>query len=181
MIEQDLSKGKNGMESLQKLATQWSAEHLILVMRYCREWNTLARNSFVALTTLKAIVTSVRADRLAAMDDIPEILAGIQPYAERHFDRVDRLFASSYLLDFVLFSMGSVEDDKADELSVWESSSRLVMPPKYSDGKIQIGGQTLTTGLLSKEHQEDGESDNDVVTIGESSQSDLDDSSTGSN
>jgi U3 small nucleolar RNA-associated protein 13 len=177
MIEQDLSKGNNGIDLLKAIVAEWNTEHLKRVIGYCREWNTLARNSLVALTTLRAIVTTVRADRLAAMDDIPEILGGIQPYAERHFDRVDRLFANSYLLDFILFSMGSVDDGKKDEYSVWESSSRLVTPPKYMDGRIQIGGKTVTMGTLLAAHQDDRESDNDIVTIGESSESGSDDSS----
>ncbi len=176
MIEQDLSKGNSGVGLLKAIIAEWNSEHLERVIGYCREWNTLARNSLVALTTLRAIVTSVRADRLAAMDGIPEILAGIQPYAERHFDRIDRLFANSYLLDFVLFSMGSVDDGKKDEYSVWESSNRLVTPPKYTDGRIQVGGKTVITGTLLAD-QDDEESDNDVVTIGESSDSGSDDSS----
>ncbi|GAX10687.1 U3 small nucleolar RNA-associated protein 13 [Fistulifera solaris] len=176
VIEQDLSKGNSCINLLKGIVAEWNSEHLKRVIGYCREWNTLARNSLVALTTLRAIVTIVRADSLAAMDDVPETLAGIQPYAERHFDRVDRLFANSYLLDFVLYSMGSVDDDKKDEYLVWESSSRLVTPPKYTDGRMQIGGKTVITGTLLAD-PDDGGSDNDVVTIGESSESGSDDSS----
>ena len=40
---------------------------------------------------VKAIVTTVPVDKLSSAEGLPEILAGITPYAERHFERLDLL------------------------------------------------------------------------------------------
>ena len=59
------------------------------MLTYCREWNTRARNSHIAMLVVKAVVTTIPAAKLATeYDGIPKILAGIAPYAERHFDRL---------------------------------------------------------------------------------------------
>jgi U3 small nucleolar RNA-associated protein 13 len=168
IVETDQQRGLSGLGSLQGYAKKWSVENLVRVLHYCREWNTRARNSTVALLTFKAIVTSIPADTLASTDGVPEILAGIVPYAERHFDRLDRLFASSYLLDYVLFSMGSIDDDKSgEEFLNWQSASRLVLPPKEMDGRAQVAGryQRVATAMSDSD---------DVLTIGESDSDDDD-------
>ena len=174
VIEDDLQKGKSGLESLKKYVRSWSVDPIIVrVLKYCREWNTRARNSPVALLTIKAIVSSFPADLLASTDEIPEILAGIVPYAERHFDRIDRLCANSYLLDYLLYSMGSIAGDDKDaenEFSEWQSNSRLVLPPTEIDGRTQVGGNAVV-GRYNRATTLMSESDSDVVTIGESESS----------
>jgi U3 small nucleolar RNA-associated protein 13 len=142
------------------------------VIRYCRDWNTRARNSHIALLVIKAIVTSIPAHKLASSDGVPELLAGITPYAERHFTRLDNLHASSYLLDFVLFSMGNmdIDDISASKMyAEWEANTQLVLPPKQVDGRIQIGG---AVGLHKKAAQMQEDESDEVVTIGSSDTSD---------
>ena len=141
------------------------------VLGYCREWNTRARNSHIAMLVVKAVVTSIPAHDLAAANGLPEILAGITPYAERHFDRLDRLYTSSYLLDFTLFSMGGMDSRSTEmekEFAAWESKSKLVLPPKRVDGRIQVGGAALV-GARGKNVE--SESDDEVITIGDSDDS----------
>ena len=148
------------------------------VIRYCRDWNTRARNSHIAMLVIKAIVTTIPAHKLAKADGVPELLAGITPYSERHFSRLDNLITGSYLLDFTLFSMGHMDvDDVAasKEYMEWESNSKLVLPPKQVDGRIQIGGAALV-GLHRKAAEMANESDDEVVTVGSSDSSDDDES-----
>jgi len=167
IIESELEKGQNGLNALRRHVSSWSSDRLLRILKYCREWNTRARNSHVALMVVKAIVSTVPAHKLAATEGVPEILAGIVPYTERHFDRLDRLYASSYLLDFVLHSMGSLEAaDVQEEFLAWEQASKLVLPPRNSDGRVQVGGKAvvLNTG--------DKEDDDEVLMIGESDSSD---------
>ena len=189
IIEHDLQqKRQNGLLSLQRHVEGWTMERTTQVLKYCREWNTRALNCHVAMLVLKAVVTTVPAATLASADGVPEILAGILPYAERHFDRLDRLYTSSYLLDFSLVSvLGSLDppDDTADksetEFESWQATSKLVLPPKTLDGRIQVGGKDIVGGNSSSRHHHvgsdsDGDDGDDVVTVGDSSTSSSDNS-----
>jgi U3 small nucleolar RNA-associated protein 13 len=174
IIETDIQKGQDGLDSLKTHAKGWSIERVTQVLRYCREWNTRARNSQVALLVIKAIVTSWPAHKLAAADGVPEILAGILPYAERHFDRLDRLYASSYLLDFALHAMGSLDaTDAGEDFAAWEAKRKLVLPPKHIDGRVMVGGKALVGHTNSTREESDG--DDDVMTIGDSDSDSSDD------
>ena len=194
---------------LQKHCSTWDLDRIAQVLKYCREWNTRARNSSLAMWVLQAIVTTISVDRLTSKDatetkhgSIPEILAGITPYAERHFERFDRLHTNTYLLDYLLVNMSSLDpilttttnnkdDDKHDnetEFALWESKSKLVLPPKFIDGRIQMGGQTVvgsrgTANNVNNSsdddddegHDSDDDSDDDVMTVGDSSSSESED------
>jgi U3 small nucleolar RNA-associated protein 13 len=170
IIDADLMKGWSGLTSLKKYALTWKNDRLVRILRYCREWNTRARNSHVALLTIKAVVTTVPASTLASISEIPEILAGLVPYAERHFERFDRLHASSYLFDFMLSSMGVIEsnlDPTSDVASTWEP--KLVLPPTKVDGRVDVGGNVVVG--VAVDDEELG-SEDEVVTIGDSDDSD---------
>ena len=194
---------------LQKHCSTWDLDRIAQVLKYCREWNTRARNSSLAMWVLQAIVTTISVDRLTSKDatetkhgSIPEILAGITPYAERHFERFDRLHTNTYLLDYLLVNMSSLDpilttttnnkdDDEHDnetEFALWESKSKLVLPPKFIDGRIQMGGQTVvgSRGTANnvnnssdddddEDNDSDDDSDDDVMTVGDSSSSESED------
>lgn len=174
IVENDVQKGQDGLETLQRHVANWPMDRTTQVIRYCRDWNTRARNSHIAMLVIKAIVTTIPAHKLAKADGVPELLAGVTPYSERHFSRLDNLLTGSYLLDFTLFSMGHLDvDDVAasKEYADWEAESKLVLPPKQIDGRIQVGGAALV-GLHKKAAQMADESDDEVVTIGSSDASD---------
>jgi U3 small nucleolar RNA-associated protein 13 len=178
IVENDVQKGKDGLGTLQRHVSCWPMDRTTQVIRYCRDWNTRARNSHIAMLVIKAVVTTIPARKLAKADGVPELLAGITPYSERHFSRLDNLITGSYLLDYTLFSMGHMDvDDVAasKEYMEWESNSKLVLPPKQVDGRIQIGGAALV-GLHRKAAEMANESDDEVVTIGSSGSSDDDES-----
>jgi U3 small nucleolar RNA-associated protein 13 len=164
IIEADIKEKRSATASLQKYAQLWPMDRVAQILRYCREWNTRARNCDVAQLTVQALVSVFRADDLASAEGIPEILAGIAPYSERHFDRLDRVSTSSYLLDLALFSMGSLENEQELDFAAWESKSKLVLPSEYVDGKIQIGGQAVVGRRSAKRN----DSDDDVSTVGDS-------------
>lgn len=172
IIEADLQKGLNGVTSLKTFTKSWTMDRLVRLLQYCREWNTRARNAHVALLTIKVIATTVPAHTLAAAPGVPEILAGIVPYAERHFDRLDRLHSSSYLFDFALSSMGAVEaSSEGDEFTGWEP--KLVLPPTTMDGRLDIGGNAVVGATINRK-RDYPDSDDDVVTLGDSDESEED-------
>lgn len=174
-MENDVEKGCSGLETLQRHVQNWPMDRTTQVLRYCRDWNTRARNSHIAMLVIKAIVTTIPAQNLATNKEIPELLAGITPYAERHYTRLDNLYTSSYLLEFVLFSMGSLDVDDIEVSKAytrWEATSQLVLPPKRADGRIQVGG---SVGLHRKAAQMQEDDADEVLTIGSSDTSDDED------
>ena len=179
IIESDVSSGGSGIEPLRVISRGWSTDRLLRVLQYCREWNTRSRNSNVALLIVRAITSSLPIHELAAIDGLPEITAAIVPYAERHFERLDRLHESSFLLEYVLGSMGgSPHSNFAEDLAKWEMQSQFVLPSTIADGRVQLGGKTVV-GFRVEETLDD-EGQNDLATIGESTDSNDDSSDTGS-
>lgn len=168
ITEKDTKSGQ-GIETLQKHVVKWSTDRLKKMLTYCREWNTRARNSHVAMLVVRAVITTIPAVKLATeYEGIPEILTGIAPYAERHFDRLDRMVGDSYLLDYTLTSMGSLYGSTNEDYDVWaERRSKFVLPPKEVEGKIQIGGSLIVGGKKNRGNQSDSSYD-DVVTVGDS-------------
>lgn len=62
-----------------------------------------------------------------------------------------------------------ISDSEQDFLS-WEASSKLVLPPKFVDGRIQIGGKDIIgKGKATIKDASGDESDDEVQTIGDSS------------
>eukprot|EP00977_Amphora_coffeiformis_P014125 scaffold3856_cov169-Amphora_coffeaeformis.AAC.11 len=162
IIEAEVKKGEDGLEALKVHTRSWEEDRLVRVLQYCRDWNTKARNCNVALLVVKSIVTSIPIHTLASTKGVPELVAGIISYAERHFDRLDHLYGNSFLLDFALSGMGDLE--ASDEYEKWESTSKLVLPPKQVDGRVQVGGMAI----VGKPGQEN---DDEVMTVGDSSSS----------
>lgn len=162
IIEAEVQKGKEGLEALRKHVQSWEEERLVRVLQYCRDWNTKARNCNVALLVVKSIVTTIPVHTLAATKGVPELVAGIISYAERHHDRLDRLYGNSFLLDFALSGMGDLET--SDDYAKWEATSKLVLPPKQVDGRVQVGGMAIVGRPSDKD-------DDEVMTLGDSSSS----------
>lgn len=193
LLENEISskKKKDPVLVLQKHVATWDIERIAQVTKYCREWNTRAKNSSLAMWVLRAIVTTVPVDKLTSKEacntehgNLPEIFAGITPYAERHFDRLDRLHSNTYLLDFMLSNMvsldpilGSNNGDESDneEFAAWEATSKPVLPPKFIDGRIQVGGKAIVgkdvpvTASSDEDGSDDGNDSDAVMTVGDSS------------
>ena len=172
IIAMDVNEKRSPIYSLQQYIPKWSMERIAQVLGYCREWNTRARNCDVAMLVIRAIVSILPAEKLAGGDGVPEVLAGVTPYAERHFDRLDRLFTSSYILDFALHTMGDIELEKEEDFTIWEAQSKLVLPPEHADGKIQVGGKAIVGGSpRPRSNNVSDDDDDDVSTVGDDSDS----------
>ncbi|EJK47883.1 hypothetical protein THAOC_33368 [Thalassiosira oceanica] len=172
IVEKDAKR--NEIVTLRKHAASWSVDVLKQILRYCREWNTRARNSHIAMLVVKAVVTTVPAVKLASYEGLPEIMAGILPYAERHFERLDKMVGNSYLLDYTLFSMGSLHGSNTDSYNEWLEKSKYLLPPSEAEGRIQVGGSLIVHG---KTTEETDESEDEVLTIGTAESDDGDDES----
>jgi len=171
IIESDVKEKRPPIESLQqKIIPNWTMERVSQVLGYCREWNTRARNCDVAMLVIRAIVSGLPAGELAAADGVAEIFAGVTPYAERHFDRLDRLIVSSHLLEFALSSVGGLVTEEEEDFETWESKSKFVRRENYVDGKTQVGGQAVVGGKDSA--PKTSNSDEEISVVGDSDSSD---------
>lgn len=159
------------LSSLKPFLREQPLTMIVRLLRYCREWNVRSKTSHVALSMVKMIVSTISIERLVAEDEVPEIIAGMIPYIERHFQRLDRLHTSCYLVDFVALNMGIMDMDEDDEnlFTKWEATSEFKpLTGSAMDGRVDIGGNVVIGKVAT---QDTAESDA-VVTIGESDSDD---------
>lgn len=99
-----------------------SAEDLITLIRFVRDWNSNAKTSEIAQEVLHAIVKLRSAEEIMelfkpqatltgaeqpadATGGLKEVVDGLIPYTERHLARMERLIQESYVVDFLLEEM----------------------------------------------------------------------------
>eukprot|EP00850_Spirogloea_muscicola_P018245 SM000165S02206 [mRNA] locus=s165:102031:106956:- [translate_table: standard] len=80
-------------------------DQLRVLLEYVREWNTNAKYCHTAQRVLAAVLGHHSPARLLEVHGLQEVLAGLQPYTQRHFARIDRLERSTFLLDYTLGAM----------------------------------------------------------------------------
>ena len=170
IITNDITEYSDPLVTLQRQMNIMDEKKLLQLLKYCREWNTLSRNSHVGMLTLKAIFTTKPIDELSFLNGVGTVVEGMIPYAKRHFERIDKLYSGSYLVDFTLTSMGDLGIVDNKEYDIWESQcSNHVLPPKTIDGRIQMGGQAVVGARRTNDNEES--SDDEVLTVGDSDSS----------
>ena len=166
MIANDIVKENDPHFTLKRQIQSSDDKKLLQLLSYCRDWNTLSRNSHTSMLVMKAIFTTKPIDELSLIEGANTIIEGMMPYANRHFERIDKLFSGSFLVDFTLSSMGNLCVADNDEYHSWQRQCSLVLPPKTMDGRIQEGGQAVVRP--KRVHELEESSDDDVITVGES-------------
>ncbi|CAH9146703.1 unnamed protein product [Cuscuta epithymum] len=99
---------------LEKAFHSFGKEEFRLLLEYIREWNTKPKLCHIAQFVLTAVFTILPPTHIVEIKGIGELLEGIIPYSQRHFNRVDRLERSTYLLDYMLTSMSVIEPKLGD-------------------------------------------------------------------
>jgi hypothetical protein len=65
-----------------------------------------------------------------------------------------------------------VEQCEQNEFAQWEAKCKLVLPPKFVDGRIQVGGKGYIgirgIGKPSEHRDDSGEVNDEVLTVGDS-------------
>jgi len=184
LVESELLKSTTlsndaGLSTLKFHVSSWSPTRLLQVLSYIREWNTKSKTCHMAMLLLRAILTTVSVPTLSSLKnedgkgDVMSILAGIVPYAERHFERMDGLVGSTYLVDYALFAMGALIEEEnelestgAGSLEEWEKKSKLLVPiTQQKEQEKRMLGSDVGRKLIGNGYEEN---DEDVETIGES-------------
>jgi U3 small nucleolar RNA-associated protein 13 len=126
-----------------------------LVM-YIRDWNTNAKHSLIAQKALGEILRLYSAESLSKMPRIKEVLQALLPYTQRHFQRIDRLIESSFIIDYALQSMSFLDDEPIEEtpdrMDVDESvPSSTDLPAEFQNAVEDVAEQEAEEEPLEEE------------------------------
>lgn len=106
---EDLLRDKTvpeGLNLLNPLLEQLSLDQKAKLIEYIREWNLSYKRSMFSQLVLASILRSSDfPNLLKEMPNIKDILSGIIPYTEKHFERTDELLINSHLTEFALLNM----------------------------------------------------------------------------
>ncbi|CAG8464371.1 1252_t:CDS:10 [Acaulospora colombiana] len=93
-----------GSGSIDEIIGTLSKENLEQMLKYLRDWNTNARHSRTAQIVLN-------------------LLDGLLPYTERHYQRLDRMLTDSYIIDYTLHAMDLLDPIGGNEMDIDEQMS----------------------------------------------------------
>ncbi|KAI8322302.1 WD40 repeat-like protein [Martensiomyces pterosporus] len=83
-------------------------DQLERLLGYVRNWNTNGKFARVAQATLYCILTQYTSQAILDLPSAKDLISAVQPYSERHFGRLDGLLTDSYIVDYTLHAMDSV-------------------------------------------------------------------------
>ncbi|EFJ35160.1 hypothetical protein SELMODRAFT_80645 [Selaginella moellendorffii] len=107
--------GRSGTDAtLASLLKKLDSAYLRLLLEYIREWNSKPKFCYVAQHVLHCVFNVFPASEIVEVPGISELLEGILPYTQRHFNRIGRLEQSCYLADYTLACMSVL--DPSDQL-----------------------------------------------------------------
>ena len=72
-----------------------------MVITYVKDWNTNARYCFTSQIVVNSIMRVHKIDHIMSIKGASEALPAILSYSERHFQRIDKLYQASYLLEYM--------------------------------------------------------------------------------
>ena len=95
-----------GLNLLNPLLEQLTSEQKAKLIEYIREWNLSYKRSMFSQLVLAAILRAPGfSTLLKEKSNVKDILTGIIPYTEKHFERTDELLINSHLTEFALLNM----------------------------------------------------------------------------
>lgn len=97
------------------------------------------------------------------VQDCAELVRSLLPYSERHFQRLDRLLQSSYLVEYTLASMQLLMAESSDSPKTPASGRRLLEEEKRIHTNVGLddgagGGDDVGSGSESEEGRDRGRS-----------------------
>ncbi|KAI9277654.1 WD40-repeat-containing domain protein [Sporodiniella umbellata] len=95
-------KSITGSENIDAILGQLSTDHIEKLLKYVRDWNTNAKHSDIAQTVLNAVLISHSAEEIVEIPTAKELLDGLLPYTDRHYQRIDDLITQSFIIDYTL-------------------------------------------------------------------------------
>jgi U3 small nucleolar RNA-associated protein 13 len=108
------------------------------LMTYLRDWNTNAKHSHAAQSTLFQLFHTYRADSMTKFPLMKDLLQALIPYSTRHFQRLDKLLQASYILDYTLEAMNLLPDLQPIEDSQENQISSVSAPQASSSSAMAV-------------------------------------------
>ncbi|KAG9304393.1 hypothetical protein G9A89_019955 [Geosiphon pyriformis] len=135
-------KSITGAIAIDNIIASLDDEQLKQLLGYIRDWNTNAKHLRTAQTILNTILNFYPAAKLSKIKGIKEILDGLIPYSERHFQRLDSLITDSFILDYTLQAM-DLWNPTATPALVTDASTAIINPKNMNqdikhEEKIQV-------------------------------------------
>jgi len=94
-----------GLEAVDNVLNGLSLDQIAKLLGYVRDWNTHAKNMRAAQTVLHAVLKGRKIQEMVEIPGIKDLLDGLLPYSERHFQRVEALSIRSYVVDYTVQAM----------------------------------------------------------------------------
>jgi len=104
-IIKDILCVQNGTEELTKALKSLREDQLDAILKFVVEWNTNSKNCHVAQTVLSIILKNNSPYELAKRKNMKDILEGLLPYSEKHFQRMSRLLQQMEFIEYTWQSM----------------------------------------------------------------------------
>lgn len=108
-----LAKDNGGEQALASLIQSWNSKQIAVVLGFARDWTTNKRHCHVGQHVLHAVLQTKPPQEILKVPGIEDLLESIRPYTERHYNRVNRLIQSTFLLDMALSSMNVMEAENS--------------------------------------------------------------------
>ncbi|KAJ1677287.1 U3 small nucleolar RNA-associated protein, partial [Spiromyces aspiralis] len=112
--------GVLGSEEVDKVVQSLAQDQLARLLGYVRSWNTNAKLCHVSQTVLYCILSSYSPDSLLEIPEAKSIISALLSYSERHFNRMDRLLTDSYIIDYTLCAMDSLNLTDGVQGEAWQ-------------------------------------------------------------
>ncbi|KAF5097140.1 hypothetical protein DV451_003953 [Geotrichum candidum] len=94
-----------GLVAVDRAIGELDLEMVARLLKRVRDWNTNGRTSPIAQMILHAILCHHSVDTLSQIPGLIQLVEGILPYSERHFNRMEELAEESFTIDFALKQM----------------------------------------------------------------------------
>ncbi|CAH8317225.1 unnamed protein product [Eruca vesicaria subsp. sativa] len=110
-----LCKKRESDDQIVKALQGLEKEEYRLLFEYLREWNTKPNRCHIAQFVLYQTFNILPPTEIVQVKGIGELLEGLIPYSQRHFNRMDRFVRSSFLLDYTLGEMSVIDPETETE------------------------------------------------------------------
>ena len=102
---------------LHSYVENWSKDQVEQIGVYLLEWNTNSRTSFVSQAVLHALISTKGAAYLLEVPSMRTQIEAFLAYSERHFQRIDKLCQTSYILEY-MSSLMTMMPKEAEEMEI---------------------------------------------------------------
>ncbi|KAJ2243919.1 U3 small nucleolar RNA-associated protein [Coemansia sp. RSA 455] len=112
-----------GSVSVDQVIGSLAPDQLERLLGYVRNWNTNGKFARIAQATLYCVLTQYTSEVILSLPSAKDLISAIQPYSERHFTRLDNLLTDSFIVDYTLHAMDSVNPAGMEALTIGNDDS----------------------------------------------------------